>query len=510
MVCLCLLSPVYGQVDSLVVLKDLTYHSEFEKQAFEGLWQRKADPFSLLMASGGVLTDSKIAENRERFNDFITFIGNESVSKKNDKRIKYLHDNISSKYFKKYEVKSLFEEIFHNGYYNGASASALYAFAFDQLKIPYAIKEDQTQVYLIAYPEGERIVLKSVPELGGYFALSDEFKKAYIMKLREQKLITADEYISSDIPHLFDKYFFGLGELNLLQLAALQYLSDGIYKIDDKNFKEAFSQMEKAFVLYPSDRIAYFLFVTGTQAFNALTTCDATHALLLSKLSRYQAFGLDAEKVEYELARVSQKLLFEGSQPEAFEAYYRVLDGALRDNKVKERLAYRYNYEYGRYYYNRGMMDEAVPYLEKAMTLKPADVDTQAIFVSTMARRLAIEKENIKLLSEMEGYSQVYPTLQSNNNFNSLLAMAFLIRSYLGYGQRKVAEGDAYRVRFEALMDKNPGLKIYSDLVGEAYSSGAIYYFRAGQTAKARELVTRGLKYAPGNYELSTRKAMIK
>lgn len=506
----CASLPLFGQADSLVVFKDLTYQSEFEKKTFESILRRNVDPFNLLMAAGNVLTESKITESRERFYDFVTFIGNESVDKKNEKRIKYVHDQIHNKYFKKYEIRSQFEELFHNGYYNGSSASALYAMAFDKLKIPYAIKEDQTQVYLIVYPEGERIILKSVPELGGYFALSDEFKKEYIKKLREQKIISADEYINSDVPHLFDKHFFGLGELNLVQLAALQYLSEGIYIIDEKRYKEAFVLFEKAYVLYPSDRVAYFLFATASMEFSNLTKFDSYHAVLLSKLSRYRAFGSDPEKVEYELQRVSQKLLFEGGQYDAFETYYNVLDNALSDPKLKERLAFRFKYECARYYFNRGMIDEALPHLEKALTLKPDNVDTQAMFVAAIGRRLDAGREDVKLLGDIERYGQTYPSLQNNNNFNAMLAMSYLIRSYLSFGQKKVSEADAYRARFEGTMEKYPGLKIFSELVGEAYSSAAVYYFRLGQTAKAREIVNKGLKYAPGNYELAIRKNMIK
>jgi len=508
--CLLLSPSLYGQIDSLVVFKDLTFQSEFEKQTFEGIQQRKVDPFYLMMAAGNVLTDSKITESHDRFYDFVTFIGSESAGKKNEKRVKYLHDQISSKYFKKYEIRSQFEELFHNGYYSGLSASALYGLAFSKLDIPYALKEDQTQVYLIVYPEGERIVLKSVPELGGYFALSEEFKKGYIAKLREQKIITAQEYVDSDVAHLFDKYFFGVGELSLLQLAAVQYVNEGIYLLNEKKFGEAFVLFEKAYVLYPSDRVAYFLYASGLQDFVALTKYDSYHAILLSKIARYPTSGTDPEHVENELGRVSQKVLFEGGRYNDFESYYHVLDSAVRNAGLRERLAFRYRYECSRYFLNKGMLDEAMPHIEKAMGLKPADVDVQAMFMAVIARRLSIERENDKLLSDIERYGQTYPSLQSNNNFNTILAHSYLIRSYLSYGQKKITEGDTYRGRFEVVMEKYSGLKIYSDLVAEAYSSAAVYYFRAGQTTKARDIINRGLKYAPGNYELKIRKDMIK
>jgi len=508
--CLFLFPALYAQVDSLVVFKDLTFQSGFEKQSFAGIQQHKAGPFDLMMAAGSVLTDSKITESRERFYDFVTFIGTESAGKKNEKRIKYLHDQISNKYFKKYEVRCQFEELFHNGYYNGTSASALYALAFDKLGIPYALKEDQTQVYLIVYPEGERIVLKSVPELGGYFALSEEFKKGYIAKLREQKIITAQEQANSDVAHLFDKYFFGLGELSLLQLAALQYVSEGTYLLGEDKFREAFILFEKAYLLYPSDRVAYFLYIAAVQDFAALTKYDNYHALLLSKLSRYHMSGANPENIEYELGRASQKLLVEGGQESAFENYYHVLDSAVRDAAIRERLAFRYRYESGRYYLNRGLLDQAMPHLEKALALKPADVDIQSMFIAVIARRLSIDKEDRKLLGDIERYDQVYPTLKGNNNFNTLLATSYLVQSQLSYAEKKVAAGDTYRGRFEGTMDKYSGLKVYSDLVAEVYSSAAVHYFRLGQTAKAREIINRGLKYAPGNYELKIRKDMIK
>ena len=55
---------------------------------------------------------------------------------------------------------------------------------------------------------------------------------------------------------------------------------------------------------------------------------------------------------------------------------------------------------------------------------------------------------------------------------------------------------------FEELMDRHPGTGADQIQIGRSYSSTAIYYYRKGQISRSKEIVQRGLRYAPDNLEL--------
>ncbi|HEY0741454.1 MAG TPA: hypothetical protein VGD40_08330, partial [Chryseosolibacter sp.] len=186
---------VFGQ-ESLVLPADLTFSSEFEKAMFDAhLNKTKPEAFKLFIASGQTLNEQAIDQAFQHFDLFIKRVNTEKVlSKRNDKKVKLVYDDVHDTFLRKYELENRFEDIFINGHYNCVSATALYALVFEKLNIPYVIKEKPTHVYLIAYPSTERIIVETTTPAGGFITFNPQFKQSYVKILRDQKLITAQEY----------------------------------------------------------------------------------------------------------------------------------------------------------------------------------------------------------------------------------------------------------------------------------------------------------------------------
>ena len=91
-----------------------------------------------------------------------------------------------------------------------------------------------------------------------------------------------------------------------------------------------------------------------------------------------------------------------------------------------------------------------------------------------------------------------------------MYASALLIQFGMEYSLNNPTEGDKYKAEFESHRKRLPNVSINSNLIGQSYSTAAVYFFRKGQTAKAKAIIAKGLEYAPGNYELQIRKEMIK
>lgn len=496
--------------DSLVHFRELTFYSDFERETFQRFQKRDVDLFSLFMANGSLLPADKITSNREKFYSYIDLQDSETAGKKTEKRVKTLYENFHNKYLMKYELVNHFEDIFYNGNFNCVSATALYALAFDKLQIPYSIKEEPTHVYLVAYPDAERIVLQTTSPLGGYYTISDAFKQEFVKRLKDQKLISAQEYASKDVKVLFDKYYFGENkEVTLQQLAGLQYVNDALYKSEDKKPEEAFIQMEKAYMLYPSARVTQLLYYLGTYAFEAHKTKDSTHAVLLGKLARYKDFGLEPDMIVGEFVRTTQELLSGSGKKQQYEQYYTTLTNSVTNEKLKNDLAYVYNYESGRQLYNQAKGKEALPYFEKTLTLKPDDVDAQSLFIASLGQTFNTQGNYQDIIKSLDDYNNRFTSLRANNHFNAMRATAYLIQFHTSYATNKIAEGDKYKTLFESVANQYPDLTLNSELIGQSYSNAAVYYYRKGQVAKAKQLLLSGLKYAPNNYELIARQRMI-
>jgi tetratricopeptide (TPR) repeat protein len=506
-----LLSHAGKAQDTLVQIQDLTFNSEFEKKTFEeALINKKEDHFSLAVANGQVLNDSDILKAKDRFYGHLKLIDSDKFkAKKNDKKIKQVYDDIHKTFLSKYEIRNRFEDIFSDGNYNCVSATMLYGLAFQQLGIPFHIIEKPTHVYLVAFPDNESIVVETTAPTIGYFTPSDQFKQNYVKVLKDQKLISAKEFASTEMNALFEKHYFGeFKNIGLTELAGLQYMNDGLYYLDEEAYLQALHQFEKAYVLYPSDRVGYLLMLSSYNAFNTSEKTGPNHALALAKLSRYKKFGIKGDIIQAEFVKVIQDLLFDKNDQASMENYYKTFIAQVRDKELGSELSFIYYYEFGRMFHNRSEFEEGLPYLEEVLKIKPNNADGNSLFLNCLFRSMRNEN-NQKVITSLNAYGIKYPFLFKNSSFIEMLLTAYLLEFDRSYQQNNATLGEKYRLLFEDLVKNHPDTEPDQYTLANAYSSGALYYFRKGQNSKAKAILTAGLAISPENFALKERKRMI-
>ncbi len=497
----------HGQ-DTLVWLSELSFNSPLEKQAFdEAIVTRQPDYFKLF-------NYGQIAETDRSKNKFYGYLKGLDIEnkggRKNSKRVKYLYESVHQAFLTKYEAKNRFSDIFENGYYNCVSATGLYCMAFDYFKIPYVIKEKPSHVFPVAYPQSDIVVVETTNPMVGSVAFSSQFKRAYVENLRKQKLVSNQEVQSTDATSLFDQYFFGKeSEVTLTELVGIQYMNDGIFKFEDEDFSNSYKQWEKAYMFYKTDQVLNGLVVSYFKAFQSMTKKDSLHAALVAKLSRFTKFGVAQDQVKGEFSNAIQQILFEKGDPEGLKKYYEVLQKGVRNQELKNELAFVYEFESGRYLYNQGRFSMAGPFFEKALTLRPNNQDVQRIYVQILAHRLRNSNNSKEILDSLKAALSAHHVLASNNLFNSMLASAYLQRFGESYENNKPTEGDEYRSSFEKMFSENKDLTIEPALIGQAYSQAAVYYFKRSQNQKAKAILDKGLSIDPGNRELQARKRLL-
>jgi len=494
--------------DTLVYFSELSFVSDEEKSAFTHFFNKGEKDYFTLFSQAGKKSS---ASSKEKFYTYLNKMGFEKmVDKKQDKRVKFIYENVHAAFLSKYEGKSLFSDIFDDGDYNCVSATALYCMAFDYFKIPYVIKEKPNHVYPVAYPNNQQVIVETTNPMVGSFAFNDQFKASYLENLKKQKLISNQEAITKSNNELFDQYFFK-EEVNITldQLFGIQYMNDGIFKLEAEDVNGSSKQFEKAYLLYPSENIANGLLVSYLKAFQGKTKKDTSHAVLLAKLSRFSKYGITQELVKGEFGNSTNTLLFDLGKPADYTNYYNALTNHLNDSEYKEEVSFIYHYELGRYYYNQGRYFQSQPYFEKAFIIRPNNQDVQNIYLQIIERSLRAAndgQEGINLLTEA---STKNPVLKTNTKFNSMLAATYLAKFNDDFQNGEVQDGEKARLAFEVIYTTEKELSVNPEFIGQAYSSAAVYFFRKNQNAKSKSYIEKGLELAPGNRELQNRKKLL-
>ncbi|MBL7858305.1 MAG: tetratricopeptide repeat protein [Cyclobacteriaceae bacterium] len=508
---ICLRSPAQ---EPLVSFDDLTFNSTIERDILTNHFlNKKTDLFQLFMANGRLLNEASLLKGQQRFSDHLKELDQKTAAiKKNDKKIKVIYTDIHQTFLQKYEEVNSFEDVFYNGYYNCVSATALFGLAFNRLSVPYAIKEEPTHIYLIAYPNSERIRVETTTPSLLLKPIDETFKQSFVNTLKAQKRISAQEFASKSTNSLFDQYYFGNQmELTLFNLVGIQYMNDAIEQYEAKKPEQAYMQLEKAYLFYPSEKIVYMLLMAGTTALEDRKVKDVTHATYLGKLSRFKNYGITSDIIVGEFSLVIHKLLFEEGQLEKLNSYHTSLKKGVSDIQTNVEIEFLYNFELGRYYYNNAKYKEALPYFETCIDLKPNHLDATTGFLSALSRSLDTSPgNNLQIIKSLESYASLHPGLHQNNTFNNMMATTNLVQFTQDYGFDRAAEGERNKDLFERYIEKHPDLPLNHNLIGQAYSVAAVYYFRKGQTAKAKSIISHGLLISPNNYELLTRQRMIR
>ncbi len=505
-------SPHVTLQDSTLHFSVISSHSAFEKNTlYRFLEQNTENNFALFSVLSSETDSLAYLRYYGEYQNLLATLQGEVASKKDEKqKIKSIYKAVHKTWLKKYEEKNEFSHIFTKGAYNCVSATALYAMLLQDLGIPYAIKEAPTHVYLLAYPQSKRILLESTDPNKGYFEFSTEFKNRYVAHLKEGKLISAQEFSQHTTDALFDKYYFTDGTINLKQLAGIQYSNQAITRLNAEEPEEALKALEKSYLLYPCPRVSYLLGAATAVVLSKGNYTKPHEVQYLAKAARYKPYGLEPEHIKGEFARINERYLINNYNPVVYDSLYKIIDSNLADKELRADIGMLYNYERGRVLYNKGEYKAALPFLEKALHHKAEHVDTQSLFMAILSKNLELQSSQQEVAKNLQYYLSKYNFLATNTLFNTYLLNTYLVIIGQEFEFNRSSSGEKWRSTFEAAHKEKNDVRIDPGTLGRAYSMAAIYYFKQGNTSKARSILHKGLEISPGNYELNTRLQMIR
>lgn len=500
--------------DSLVKWADLSFSDETERSVFAS-WKESNNKAAALNFLLTPYADGKRIKSENVNQDLQTCV--DQLKKVTDgkspaKKIKQIYNYVHERFFKVYSLRNSFCTIFDKGEYNCVSASALYAFLFNELNIPYHIMEKPNHVYLIAYPETQQILIETTTPSNGYFAYNDNYIQKYVNSLYADKIISKDEKENTSANELFNKYFFSSETISLMQLAGLQYTNYAIYAAEDKKQELSLDFAKKAYFIYPCERTKFLLKQALLNRLSSASFIDEKDLPSLSLICRYhnpQEEDVSSETLYREFTHILQIQLIDHSNYALFEKSHQVMIDALKDTALIHRIDFVYHFELGRLgLVNVKSGDDVASHLRKAYAINPTNANLHALILSYFGQQLKTVTNSSAVLKLSEEFQREFVFLSDNELMNLVIANCFLDIAFEEAGMQHLQAAENSLKKFESLADSKK-ISPDEDMVEKAYASVALTHYKNGNVAKTKQFLKKGLSYAPNNYGLKRRLAGI-
>jgi tetratricopeptide (TPR) repeat protein len=488
-----------------MILQGQTYSSDFEEFVFEGY---KKDTINYNFIDGLFAIDSTMnkASAQQRTLELLSVIksfpGKETKAKKEKKRVKHIYNVIHDKFFNKYNLDAYFNDIFIDGTYNCVTASALYAFAFNELQIPYHIKETPSHVFLIAYPETHKIYLETtVPGAYGYSIPKEAEVEKIVNELIAYKLVTKSEVSEKGYMKFYEDYFYGKEFIDKRALIGMQYYNKGLTNLNELNYTDALNNLRKAKVFYSSPLIKPILKSIMFIQVNELefnTQNDIDYLIELLSISKYPE-DYSISSLKSSLFKVIEQ---DGNDAEFIEEAISKLR-EIDDEKVKNE-AVEFLLEYlARNAATDEDHENALRYADSILEVNSNSKIAEQIIEYVCFKKVLLSMYDLKSLNSFLEMTEKYEFLKDNNRYFISLAHFYGNIAFMNFKNKDVKTASSYLKKFEYIMDNNSLLNdINKNMVVELYLKAGNYYYYKEKYQSSYKIFSKGLLYVPDHPDL--------
>jgi hypothetical protein len=497
-------------------LTDLTFKNKNEESAFSQFDEKRdtVNVFGLLFSSYDKSKLGDKAAALQKINACVLYLQGQIKDKSEVKKVKITYDYVHKQFLKVYKLKNSFIDVFESGEYNCVSASALYAYIFSKLSIPFQIKETPEHVYLIAYPNSSKILIETTAPSNGYYQFTGSFVNKFVAELYASKMISKEEYETIPANDLFNKHYFTSENISLIHLAGSQFSNYAIYFLEDLDFKNATEEIKKAYFIYPDQRHKYILESTLSVMLDKNGYDDLesiSNLAVLCKFNNMKTTEISNEFIAGEFSKIMETQLIKNSDYEKFDKSYLKISEALTDTVLKKQIGFSYHYELARLgYVGSKPQDYVIGHLEAAYKLNPLNANLRAITGAVFEKSIHRFNDSKNIMELVDIFSKKFDFIKTSDYYLDVKARCMLDLAYKMYFLNDISKGESYLKEFEMFMKENQTVPPMAELVERAYGQAAGEYYKRGNYAKAKQIIKTGLIYAPDSFGLQQRLNQLK
>lgn len=505
---MCFFSGAINASDTLII-KNPVYNSSFEKANFTRFIDTgNVDFLTLAFSLDSTVTASKAMEYKTIVDNYINDNKSRILSISNNKRqIKEIFKLSHNKFFTKYDLNATQCELFNSGKYNCVTGTLFYSYVLDQLGIPFTIKEDPTHAYLLAYPNEFSIPIESTDPQMEILIPNSKFKNEYINYLVEVKVVTQSEVAELGIEKIFNANFYSKKDIKPIELVGLLYYNSAVDYINKEDFKKSVHQFEKAYMLYPSDRISYPLIVSLINIVQENKFTDVKDITYLSKLASYSKTNTIKDYLIEKFKNITYENIVRTKNEELYDSIFYTIYSQFSDATINKEIADIYYVQRAHSYFVNNQLDKGWELVLAGYKNNPENRD-----IIGLMHNFFIEKGKFLLGSDdfesfYFNHINEYPVLTKNRTILSMGSAYFLQKIQTNFFYDNKKEGEEFMGKFEKFME-NYNFVPEGYLLGPAYGEAASYYFRKRDLKSCKLILDKGLKISPNN-EILTRKYKI-
>jgi hypothetical protein len=489
-----------------IILNLNVFSGDAEKKYFKEIASTgSTDLFQLMLVAGNTALTAALTAS-EKIETFVQRRGEQS-KQYSSKELKKLYGEIHQEFFTQYVDNPVFAQIFANGNYNCATASALYAILLKKLNIEYSIRELPTHVYIVVAPSSHNIIYETTAPGVTLYQLNQEVKNKYLDYLHDNKLIGKEEWESSDRNALFEKYFYGDNVIDVQQMCGLLYYNLGVEAARKDDYVTAYNNFEKAYFLHPGPRMKYFVHMSlYTHLYKAVNLPEEEK---LAAFNRYIQIGDSVaanELVADFFEKISKKYLFQYPDVARYLSMYGPVVNMVKDTTLLRTIRHDHYTNMAHYYSIKEVPDSSKIFLDSLYRMNTNDLLVKELLVNTvydLVRKLPEGKEGAAALKD---YFKLYPFLKSNSNLQDYYAYCLIRELATKYGAENEKEGKVYLEDLKAALDGQPALARRSEKYIEMMISEVCSYYARKQNYKTvKDVLIFFKKLLPDNEEINRR-----
>ena len=150
---------------------------------------------------------------------------------KSEKHIKKIYQLVHDRFLKTYNRQAHFGDFEVNGEYQYLSATILYAYILETLKIPYQITQLPSHTYVIANPGTDNIKFETVESEKPFYLFDDQGKQKNVTELIKTNYIDQSYAIRVGVERAFDDFFYAKPDITLKEAVGLLYFNKALFEL---------------------------------------------------------------------------------------------------------------------------------------------------------------------------------------------------------------------------------------------------------------------------------------